>query len=79
MTNNDQLYEQIKDLVEANLAPIRKDIKEINYAIKGNGQPGLTQKVENLEAWRWKVVGIVTTIMFFLSFFGEEVRAAIFK
>lgn len=78
MTKEDRLYEQIKDLLEANLKPIRADIISINKAINGNGQPGLMQRVEKLEAWRWKAAGIMTALIFGLTFFKDQIITLVF-
>jgi phage-related protein len=79
MTTNDQLYAQFKDLLEANLDPIRIEIKSINKALNGNGQAGLIQRVGKLEDWRWYVIGAIATIIFMITFFGEEIKSIIFR
>lgn len=79
MTRNDQLYEQIKDLLEANLAPMRADILSMKKSINGNGQPGLVQRVESLESWKWRVIGMAGMVTFFITFFGEQIKMMIFR
>lgn len=79
MTRDDRLYEQIKDLLEANLAPIRTDIVSMKKAINGNGQPGLMQRVESLENWKWKVIGAATAVTVFTTFFGDQIKSFIFR
>jgi len=74
-----QLYDQIKDLLEANLDPIRIEIKAINKALNGNGQPGLIQRVGKLEDWRWYTLGAIGILVFLIGFFGEEIKSIIFR
>jgi hypothetical protein len=60
-----QLYDQIKDLLEANLRPIRDEIKSINKGLLGNGQPGLFQRVDTIEKAKsyalggWKMASLL--------------------
>lgn len=73
MSKNDQLYEQLKDLLEANLDPMRKDIREINYAIKGNGQPGLSQRMEKVENRLVYITAIGSICVFAITFFKDPI------
>jgi hypothetical protein len=68
--NNDQQYDQLKDLFEANLRPIRKDIADLTKAINGNGHKGILDRLSELEGFKIKVYtiyGVLATIFVVVS------------
>ena len=41
--------EQIREAIRQELQPLREQVERIDYAIRGNGVPGLNQRVALLE------------------------------
>jgi hypothetical protein len=76
MTNNDQ-YEQLKDLLEANLKPIRQDIAEINKAINGNGHKGILDRLSELEGFKIKVYTIYGVLATIFAIVGVYIKGFI--
>jgi len=44
------------ELVLSEIREVKETVKELDHAIRGNGKPGLNQRVALLEQWRTIVV-----------------------
>lgn len=49
--------------IQTDIKWIKKDISEIRRCLAGNGQRGITQRIQGLENWRWYAIGIFSTIV----------------
>lgn len=57
-------YQQITDLLRAELDPMKGDIRAIFKSLEGNGQPGVIQRLERLEGKYMYIAGGLAVFVF---------------
>jgi len=60
------------DALQEDLSEMKGDMKTVLYILKGNGHPGLVQKVSRNTQWRWVLkggwvaLGVIVSILAFI-------------
>ena len=48
--------------INLDMALVKQDLKYIRKSIEGNGHKGLIDRVDELESFRWKIIGGIVTL-----------------
>lgn len=56
------------------ITEMAKDVKDLLRLVKGNGQPGLLQRVTSLEQWRAMLIGGYALVVFSITIYAALKR-----